>query len=146
MVDSKNVLEQACTYYRQARLTEALVQAAQGPSAAAMLYTKAAQLTQRCVQIDPKYAQAQYNLGVMHEKGKGVQQDFRRAAIWYAKAAMAGDDKAQFNLGVLYFEGKGVEKSVEQAAKLYQLAEIQGHLDAQYNLGLIYESQDTCIA
>ena len=30
---------------------------------------------------------AQYNLGVMYEKGQGVEQDFKEAVKWWQKAA-----------------------------------------------------------
>ena len=40
------------------------------------------------------FADAQYNLGVLYEKGKGVAQDFKTAAAWYAKAAAQGNVEA----------------------------------------------------
>ena len=36
------------------------------------------------------YATAQYDLGLMYEKGRGVAQDYRQAAKWYQKAAEQG--------------------------------------------------------
>ncbi len=36
-------------------------------------------------------AQAQFNLGVMYERGRGVPQDFIRAHMWYNVAAAAWD-------------------------------------------------------
>ena len=35
-------------------------------------------------------AEAQYNLGVLYEKGQDVLQDFARARQWYEKAAAQG--------------------------------------------------------
>jgi TPR repeat protein len=33
---------------------------------------------------------AQYNLGVMYEKGQGVLQDYEESVKWYRKAARKG--------------------------------------------------------
>ncbi|MFW9297617.1 tetratricopeptide repeat protein, partial [Glaesserella parasuis] len=35
-------------------------------------------------------AVAQFNLGVMYDKGRGVNQDYHQAAKWYQKAAEQG--------------------------------------------------------
>ena len=41
---------------------------------------------------------AQFSLGVMYDRGKGVPQDDAEAAKWYRKAAEQGHDMAQFSL------------------------------------------------
>jgi hypothetical protein len=46
-------------------------------------------------------AEAQYNLGVMYDKGRGVPQDHAEAVQWYRKAAEQGDAGAQYNLGLI---------------------------------------------
>ena len=46
-------------------------------------------------------AKAQYNLGLMYDKGQGVPQDAQEAVKWYRKAAERGFAKAQVNLGVM---------------------------------------------
>ena len=51
------------------------------------------------------YATAQYNLGVMYEKGQGVPQDYARARYWFEKAAAQGDGPAQSALRLLQREG-----------------------------------------
>ena len=38
---------------------------------------------------------AQFNLGVMYEDGRGVTQDYQEAVKWYRKAAEQGDAEAQ---------------------------------------------------
>ena len=53
-------------------------------------------------------AYAQYNLGVMYDKGQGVPQDYKTALKWYRLAAEQGDASAQSNLGVMYGTGRGV--------------------------------------
>ena len=40
----------------------------------------------------------------MFESGKGVGQDFEKAARYYRQAADLGDSKAQFNMGELIFD------------------------------------------
>ena len=54
------------------------------------------------------YAGAQYRLGVMYERGRGVPQDYKTAAKWYRRAAEQGDALAQQSLGVMYGQGQGV--------------------------------------
>ena len=51
-------------------------------------------------------AMAQFNLGVLYEKGQGVHQDYAEARKWWEKAAAQGDAAAQHNLGVLGKLGK----------------------------------------
>ena len=42
-------------------------------------------------------AVAQFNLGLMYDKGQGVRQDYAQAVQWYRKAAEQGDAQAQYN-------------------------------------------------
>ncbi len=65
---------------------------------------------------------AQYNLGLMYDKGQGVPQDYAEAMKWYRKAAAQGDAKAQTNLGVMYSKGQGVPQDYVQAHMWYNLA------------------------
>ena len=53
-------------------------------------------------------ARAQYGLGVMYDKGRGVPQDYAEALQWYRKAAEQGYALAQNNLGAMYEDGAGV--------------------------------------
>ncbi|MDG6408432.1 tetratricopeptide repeat protein, partial [Glaesserella parasuis] len=68
------------------------------------------------------YAVAQFNLGVMYDKGQGVNQDYHQAAKWFQKAAEQGHAVAQFNLGNMYYNGQGVDQDYHQAAKWFQKA------------------------
>ena len=54
---------------------------------------------------------AQYNLGVMYEKGRGVPQDYKTAVKWYTLAAEQNDAVAQLNLSICNCKGQGVSKS-----------------------------------
>ena len=54
------------------------------------------------------YASAQFNLGLMYDKGQGVPQDYKTAVKWYRLAAEQGYADAQTKLGVMYAKGQGV--------------------------------------
>ena len=49
---------------------------------------------------------AQFNLGLMYEKGEA--QDYAEAARWYRLAARQGYADAQNQLGLIYGDGRGV--------------------------------------
>ena len=55
-------------------------------------------------------AEALYNLGVMHAKGRSVRQDYAAARALWEKAAAQGHARAQANLGVMHKNGHGVKK------------------------------------
>ena len=84
---------------------------------------------------DQDHLDAQYNLGIMYDKGQGVLRDEKQAFYWYQKAANQGDAKAQYNLGVMYASGLGVLKDMKQAVHWFQKAADQGFTRAQFNLG-----------
>jgi uncharacterized protein len=87
---------------------------------------------------DQGNSKAQFELGVMYEKGQGVPQDDKEAVKWYRLAAEQGFASAQFNLGVMYAKGQGVPQDDKEAVKWYRLAAEQGFASAQFNLGLMY--------
>ncbi len=94
------------------------------------------------------YAGAQYNLGVMYDKGRGVPQDYAEAVGWWRKAAEQGHAEAQYNLGTVYHKGRyamgwigssrGVPQDYAEAVRWYRKAAEQGLADAQFNLGHLY--------
>ena len=47
---------------------------------------------------------AQFNLGLMHEKGWGISggPNYDKAVVWYEKAAAQHHEKAKFNLKYIY--------------------------------------------
>ena len=85
-------------------------------------------------------ADAQYNLGVMYEKGLGVPQDNKTAMKWYRLSAEQGHAGAQFNLGLMYRKGEGVLQDYKTAVKWCKLAAEQGNATAQNNLGFMYDN------
>ena len=48
------------------------------------------------------HADAQNNLGLCYQYGKGVAKDYAEAVKWYRKAAEQGHARAQCNLGYCY--------------------------------------------
>ena len=81
---------------------------------------------------------AQYFLGLIYYKGKGVPQDYKTALKWYTLSAEQGNKVAQYNLGVMYSFGLGVVSDYKTALKWYNLSSEQGNALAQYNLSLIH--------
>ena len=56
---------------------------------------------------DQEHTRAQYDLGMMYARGRGVTQDYKTAAQWYQKAADQGYARAQYSLGRMYENGYG---------------------------------------
>ena len=82
---------------------------------------------------------AQSVLGQMYYEGKGMTQDYKKAAKWFIRVAKQGWSKAQCDLGVMYLNGKGVRKDSEEAVKWFREAAEQGYSQAQCCLGIMYE-------
>ena len=78
-------------------------------------------------------------LGLIYEKGEGVEQNLSLAWKWYQRAAEQGHAPAQYSLGEMYEKGKGVEQNLSLARKWHRRAAKQDHAPAQYRLGNMYE-------
>ena len=65
---------------------------------------------------------AQYYLGEMDYRGKGVSVDYVEAVMWYEKAANQGYCDAQYMLAYCYEMGIGVMKNRREAIMLYRKA------------------------
>ncbi|WP_447748344.1 tetratricopeptide repeat protein [Pseudomonas nicosulfuronedens] len=96
---------------------------------AAPWYRKAAELGM---------VEAQYNVGVSFEEGKGVARDLQQAVFWYRKAAEQGFPNAQYNLAECYDQGKGIAQDAKQAVSWYRKAAEQGDAAASFALGVSY--------
>lgn len=83
-------------------------------------------------------AEAQYNLGLMYNNGRGVEQDYSQAAEWFRKAAEQGFLQTQFMLANMYAKGRGVAQDDAQAAIWFRKAAEQGNTTAQYTIGTMY--------
>jgi TPR repeat protein len=81
---------------------------------------------------------AQFVLGVLYERGRGVPEDTEVAARWYRRAAEQGLPEAQNNLGALYSAGEGVPHDHAEAKKWWSLAAERGFGRSQLNLAGLY--------
>ena len=79
-------------------------------------------------------AEAQYNLALAHEQGKGTALDPALALHWFTRAAEQGVARAQGKLGLLYATGQGVGVDLVEACKWFLLGEAGGEVSAQANL------------
>ena len=83
-------------------------------------------------------AEAQADLALLYQKGKGVSQSYKMALKWYTKAAEQGFHIAQGELGLMYEYGEGVPSNYKTAVKWYSRAAEQGNSNSQANLGVMY--------
>ena len=86
---------------------------------------------------DQKLPEAQYNLALAYEVGRGLSRDDEQAVRWYRLAADQRYPLACYNLGLMSEEGRGVERNDAQAAALYRTAAEQNYGPAQNNLGIM---------
>jgi TPR repeat protein len=100
-------------------------------------YGRAAEWYRRAAEQD--HDGAQFNLGLMHQTGRGVAADPARAAEWYARAAARGHARAQYHLAALYQKGLGGTPDLVEAARWYARAAEQGYVAAQVQLALMYD-------
>jgi hypothetical protein len=85
-------------------------------------------------------ADAQFAIGNMYYRGKGVSQDYTEAMRWFRKAAEQNLAVAQHYLGEMYYEGKGVPQDFGQADMWNRRAAEQGYVLAQGLRGDMYFS------
>ena len=63
---------------------------------------------------------AENALGNRYLHGQGVQQNWKKAAAWYHKAALAGNARGAFNLAFAYNFGEGVPQNSHKAVYWWQ--------------------------
>lgn len=78
-------------------------------------YKKAYHHFQQAGDILDKRADAQNYLGIMHQNGYGIEEDYKKALEWYKKSALQENKYAQYNIGNLYYEARGLEKDYKKA-------------------------------
>ena len=84
------------------------------------------------------HPRAQFSLGVCHEYGRGLPQDFGAAAKLYGSAAELGNKEAQYFLGLMLAYGRGVGQDLTRAAMLFKQSATAGHAPAQFYMGRLY--------
>ncbi|MEQ1790864.1 MAG: tetratricopeptide repeat protein, partial [Nitrospiraceae bacterium] len=95
----------------------------------------AAPVQQLHKQAEKGDAEAQFNLGLLYDRGREVPKDKSEALRWYRLAATQGDTFAQNALGDNYWEGTGVPKDDKEAVRWWRLAADKGFAPAQHSLG-----------
>lgn len=109
---------------------------------------------------EKRHAEAQYLVGLMYEKGEGVEKDISEAIRWYKEAAgepertkfelllerfldrnfrQNHNHLAQYRLGYLHYEGESLEKNDEEAFRFFGKAAKKGHLEAWFYLGKMHQ-------
>lgn len=80
--------------------------------------------------------QAQYNLGLIYEYGKGRPVDLKKAGEWYIKAALQGNSHAMTQVASLFFQAGNNQEALNWYQKAAQLKEP----GALYQMGLFHET------
>ena len=84
-------------------------------------------------------APAQYRLGTLYERGKGVARDFKAARSWYVSAARLGNVKAMYNAAVLAASKDAGTPDYAVAYKWFSEGAAHGLKDSQFNLAVLFE-------
>ena len=64
---------------------------------------------------EQNFASAQFQIGRMYSRGKGVLEDDEKTICWFKKAADQGHRDAQYHMGELYIKGQRVERDLKRA-------------------------------
>lgn len=83
-------------------------------------------------------AEAQFELGLIFEYGRGVEQDDAQAAYWYKQSADQDFPDSLYRLAVFSDNGWGQPVNKERAFKLYKSAAEKGHTLAQHDVAMMY--------
>ena len=82
-----------------------------------------------------------YELGLMYERGLGVNKDFTKAYALYKKANDKGLPSAQFALGNIYELGFGdIKINLKKAYNYFKMSAQQKFIPSFVNLGLMYKN------
>jgi|GEM_PF-3099328 len=83
-------------------------------------------------------AKAMNDIGVMYDKGHGVEKNKEVALQWYLKAAALGNEYALSNLGAIYYNGNVVRKNKTLAKDYYIKAVWAGKSDVATKLQSLF--------
>ncbi len=79
-------------------------------------------------------------VGMNFALGRGVQQNYNQAVVYFERAVKENYPLAQYHLAVAYENGLGVKGNMYRAMELYTDAANAGQRDAQYTLAKLYEN------
>lgn len=82
---------------------------------------------------------AQFNLGQLHARGRGVEKDEGVALAWFEKSAAQNYAPAQYYAGLIRSRITGAEQDQQKSFAWFQEAAKQDHAAAQYQLAVRYE-------
>lgn len=84
--------------------------------------------------------EAQFQVGLLFEKGEQVSRDYAEAEKWYRKAAEQGHPDAMLYLAMLYFNGNDIiNKDFKEVEKWYRRSALKGYDDnGSQGLGNMY--------
>ncbi len=88
---------------------------------------------------DEGFTEANFYLGEIYARGRGVESDFQQAALYYRAAARGGHVEAAFRLGMLFKEGRKVALNYDVAAYWLQAAAWRRHNLAYYQYSEMLE-------
>lgn len=80
---------------------------------------------------EQNHVSAQFMLGALYEKGRGLIQDYGMAHDWYLRAARKGNALAMERLGLMFARGRGIEQDLQQAYIWLNLAAARGDHEAE---------------
>jgi len=95
----------------------------------------------RALEFNPNNAVVLLELGVLHTRGQGTEQDPQLGLSLFEQAAALGYERAHFHLGRAYLYGQGVTKNIEAARTALTAAAQQGHTFAMMALAASYRRQ-----
>lgn len=72
---------------------------------------------------------AEFNVAIMLDSGRGVTQEPAQAALWYSRAAAHGLARAAYNLGQLYEAGQGVPQNAQLARAWFEASQLPASHD-----------------
>lgn len=91
-------------------------------------------LKSSAVKTDSQNPEILFSRGVAFATGIGAIQSYKRAKLWFERAAKLGHPEAQFNLGILHWLGQGVEPDMREALFWFEKAAQAGLAKAQNSL------------
>lgn len=74
---------------------------------------------------------AQFQTGVIYERGVGVDVNQSGAAHWYLRSAEQGYMDAQYNIGIMYIGGRGIEQNTSVGMMWLASAAKQGDRESR---------------
>jgi TPR repeat protein len=99
-------------------------------------YLEAKSWFEHAVQGGSAYGYA--DLGLLYEKGLGVNKDAPTALNLFNEAAKRGNPEGMYRVGLAYFDGLGVEKNLTTACQWFIRAAADSHPYAEGQAGVCY--------